>query len=86
MAKKKIRPLGDVTADMEPLLFEMSLDHDLQHGEVLAKIYSWLKIHVPGQAEKYLTGGKPNLPKIFDFEEHKNERRNKRTKAKSKSS
>lgn len=28
-------------------LYELSIDHDLQHGEVLALIFSWLNIHVP---------------------------------------
>ena len=87
MANKKLRPLGDVTMDMEPLLFEMSIDHDLQHGEVLAKIYSWLKIHVPNQGEEYMSGGSPDLPKIFGFEkEYFNERRKQRNKTKSPSS
>lgn len=78
---KKIRPMGHITMDMEPLLFEMSIDHDLQHGEVLAEVYSWLKIHVPGQAEEYDEGGKPDLPKIFGFKEKEDERRSKRTKS-----
>jgi hypothetical protein len=55
----KLRPLGDITQDLEPLLFEMSLDHDLQHGEVVALVLSWLRIHVPGQREEYVAGGNP---------------------------
>lgn len=54
MKKKKLRPLGDVTQDLEPLLFEMSLDHQLQHGEVIALVLSWLRIHVPNQQEVYV--------------------------------
>ena len=29
-------------------LGELSNDHDLQHGEVLALLFSWLHIHIPG--------------------------------------
>lgn len=77
---KRVRPLGDVALDLEPLLFELSIDHDMQHGEVLAQVYSWLKIHVPGQAEVYTKGGKPNLPSIFGFKEMPNERRKRKAK------
>lgn len=54
---KKNRPLGNITADLEPLLYEMSVDHDLQHGEVLALIHVWLQIHVPEQREVYEQDG-----------------------------
>lgn len=54
---KKIRPVGDVLLDMEKLLFELHIDHDLQHGEVLYLINGWQKIHVPSQIETYLKDG-----------------------------
>lgn len=59
MAKKKLRKVGDITLDLEVLLEELSFDHDLQHGEVLALIHSWLNIHAPDQKEKYLDGKNP---------------------------
>jgi hypothetical protein len=59
MAKKKIRPAGDITLELEILLEELSFDHDLQHGEVLALVYCWLMIHAPDQREKYLDGKNP---------------------------
>ena len=59
MSKKRLRPLGDVLLDMEKLLEEMSFDHDLQHGEVLALIERWLDIHAPTQREEYLDGTHP---------------------------
>lgn len=57
--KKKIRKVGDITSDMEQLLSELAIDHDMQHGEVLALVYSWLKIHAPDQQETYLDGTHP---------------------------
>ena len=53
MGKRKIRPLGDILLDLEPLLFELHENHDLQHGDVLNLIYGWQKVHMPGAAEVY---------------------------------
>ena len=61
MAKKKLRKLGDIMFDMEELLFELHLDHDMQHGEVLYLINGWQKIHVPECIETYNKGGHPVL-------------------------
>lgn len=58
MAKsKKIRPLGDILLDIEPLLLEAMVDHDLQHGDMLGILYSYLKSHLPGHAEVYTDDG-----------------------------
>lgn len=54
---KKLRPVGDIMLDMEKLLFELHVDHDLQHGEVLYLINGWQKIHVPDQIETYVSDG-----------------------------
>lgn len=54
---------------MEKLLFELHVDHDLQHGEVLYLINGWQKIHVPDQIETYVSDGShPVLygPKLKD--------------------
>lgn len=58
MSKRKCRPLGKVTADLEPLLLEM-VDHDLQHGEILNLVRGYLEIHAPGAREAYEDGGHP---------------------------
>jgi hypothetical protein len=52
--------------DMEKLLFELHIDHDMQHGEVLYLINGWQNIHVPDQIETYTSGGHPVLygPKV----------------------
>lgn len=55
----KLRKLGDVLLDLEVYLEELSFAHDLQHGEVLGLIHSWLKIHAPSQVETYLDGSEP---------------------------
>lgn len=57
MSKKQLRPLGQITGDLEPLLFEMVCQHDLQHGEILALINSWLQIHAPDAREVYTADG-----------------------------
>lgn len=54
---KKIRPVGKIMEYMEKLLYELHIDHDMQHGEVLYLINGWQKIHVPGQIEIYIDDG-----------------------------
>jgi hypothetical protein len=56
---KKLRPAGDITEDIEPLLYELSIGHKLQHSEVLHLIHAWLKAHVPEQEEPYTDGHRP---------------------------
>lgn len=56
---KSIRPLGDITLDLEPLINEMVNDHELQKGEILALINVYLDIHHPECIEKYVEGGQP---------------------------
>jgi hypothetical protein len=56
--RRRHRALGAVTADLEPLLFEL-VDHDLQHGEILNLVRGWLEIHAPGARERYDEGGSP---------------------------
>lgn len=68
MAKKKIRPLGDITTDMEKYLFEMFVDHELQKHEVFGIIDKWVDAHVekvPDAQEYYLDGTKPVLQGTF---------------------
>lgn len=55
MKQNKLRRVGDIMLDMEKLLFELHVDHDLQHGEVLYLINGWQNIHVPDQREVYTT-------------------------------
>lgn len=54
---KKVRPLGQITADMELLLQEMTDIHELQYGEVLVLVYSWLEVHAPHAKEVYVKDG-----------------------------
>lgn len=39
----KLRPLGNITSDLEKLLEELVDEHDLQTGEILALIYYWIQ-------------------------------------------
>jgi hypothetical protein len=57
--KKKLRPMGKVTLDLEKILQEMTDPdgHDLQHGEVLHLVLSWLQIHAPHAQETYTADG-----------------------------
>lgn len=57
--KKKLRPLGDVLLDLEPLLLEMAVDHDLQWGDVLNIVKGYLEVHCPHAQEEYKDGGHP---------------------------
>lgn len=58
MAKKKpLRPLGDITEDLEPLWFEMLLDHKMQPHEVIGLFLLWQSAHVPDATECYEVDG-----------------------------
>jgi hypothetical protein len=57
--KKKLRPLGKITEDMEVLLTEMTTDHELQIHEVLGLVYSYLLAHCPSSIENYTDNTKP---------------------------
>lgn len=51
MAKKKkpnLRRLGDITADLEPLYFEMLIGHGMQRHEVIGLFLQWAETHMLG--------------------------------------
>lgn len=54
---KQIRPLGNITTDLETLLFEMGVEHDLQWHEILGLVHSWLQTHFPHGQETYVEDG-----------------------------
>jgi hypothetical protein len=56
---KRIRSLGDITDELEPLLLEMAENHKMQHGEILNIIRGYLEIHCPDSQEVYRDGTKP---------------------------
>jgi len=58
---KKLRPLGAITGDLEPLLLEMVETHDLQWSEVLNIIRGYLEVHCPDAREEYTDGGHPEF-------------------------
>lgn len=56
---KKLRPLGQITTQLEPLLEEMTDAHELQAHEILGIIFLWLQVHRPDAIETYLDGTNP---------------------------
>ena len=57
--KTKLRRVGDIMLEIEPLILELGVDHDLQWSEILGLVYAYLKVHLPGQQEEYVDGGSP---------------------------
>ena len=57
MKKQVLRALGDITDDLEPLLFEMTEGHKLQRQEILAIIDSWIVGHAPHANPTYTSDG-----------------------------
>lgn len=51
--KKKLRPLGEVTQDLEDVLMEMCEAHDMQLGEILSLVKNWVEVHYNGAIEEY---------------------------------
>lgn len=64
--KKKIRPLGLITSDLEPLWFELLINHQLQIHEVVGIFVEWARIHCPCSIEIYEDNSSPLIygPKI----------------------
>lgn len=56
--KKKLRPLGDITSELESLYFEMLIDHKLQRHEVIGLFLQWCETHLLG-LETYEDGSHP---------------------------
>ena len=59
--KSKIRPLGKILLEIEPLLEELVDQQELQAGDILYLLYGWIKIHRPDCIEEYLDGTNPIL-------------------------
>ena len=57
----KIRPLGEITGELEHLLDELYIHHDMQFHEVLGILYLTTKTHYPGAIEEYKDGSNPVL-------------------------
>lgn len=55
--QKKIRPLGAVMLDLEPLIEELIYEHDLQWSDVLGLVYAYLMAHCPSARETYIDDG-----------------------------
>lgn len=49
-----MRKLGDILLDIEPLLLELVVDHDLQHSDVYGLLEKYLEAHLPGHKEVYV--------------------------------
>lgn len=58
MAKKKIRPLGEILLEIEPFLIEMIEDHDLQWSDCHGILNGYLMAHFPFAREEYEDGTK----------------------------
>lgn len=61
MKKPKLRPIGEITSDLEPLILELVEGHDLQWGEILSLMHGYLQVHCPGAREEYDEGGHPEF-------------------------
>ena len=62
----KLRKLGDVLLDLEPLLDEMALSHELQMGDILGLIVRHLEMHNPDCIEEFDDNTKP----VFFYGHH----------------
>lgn len=51
--------MGQTLLDLEKVLLEMCIDHDMQWGDVLNIVRGYLEVHVPGAREEYTEGGHP---------------------------
>lgn len=47
------------TFELEAVLDDLTENHGLQWGEVLALVHNWLSVHSPGSQEEYEDGSNP---------------------------
>jgi hypothetical protein len=59
MSTKRLRKVGDIMLDIEPLLLELTEGHSLQWAEVLSLVHGYLQVHCPDAREEYEEGGHP---------------------------
>lgn len=57
----KIRPAGTILLEMEPLILELMETHDLQYGDFLGMMYTYLLVHYPEGREEYEDGTHPEF-------------------------
>lgn len=55
----KIQKMGDIMHDLEAVVTKMIEQHDLQKGEVLSLVSSYINIHFPAAVEEYEDGSHP---------------------------
>ena len=56
-----MRPLGQITDELEPLLYELVEDQEMQAHEVLHMVYGWIQCHYPDAIENYEDGTHPQF-------------------------
>lgn len=59
--KKRKRSTGEILLELEPLLEELTDDHELQWSDTLFLVYGWLMVHRPEAREEYLDGTHPEF-------------------------
>jgi len=57
--KQRIRPMGEILLEMEPLIQEAMDSHDLQWGDMMGLMHHYLMVHYPNAMEKYVDGTSP---------------------------
>jgi hypothetical protein len=70
--KKKLRPLGEITSDMEPLIQEMVYEHSLQVHEIIGILVMYLRSHCPESIEEYEDGMSPQIDYFHPHKRRKN--------------
>lgn len=58
-SSQKLRSLGDIMLDLEPIIQEMTHEHDMQWYEILNLIRGYLEVHCPSGREEYEDGTHP---------------------------
>lgn len=54
-----MRTMGDILLDLEKLMDEFYLQHDLQTGDVMSLVYNMSIVHYPENIEEYTDGTSP---------------------------
>lgn len=71
---KKLRPLGDILLDMEPLIQEIMDTHNLQNPDFIGLMDYYLRVHYPEMEPVY----EDNTSPVIHFKPNKKGKNNVR--------
>ena len=61
MNKTKSDTVGQLMFKLEDVVMELACEHELQWGDILGLVYTYMMVHLPDAREEYIDGGHPEF-------------------------